>query len=96
MPISNFDRKERLLDGLKSSRANQTINDLDAIAGKFGCIYKTTTNNENRIYFAPYKDISMSMVIVAIPHSKHVKKKYVSKFIHMCEDIIEKELSERR
>lgn len=82
---------KRLLDRLKGSKNNQSINDLDNIATAFGCIIKTTKSNENRIYYAPYKEINPNRITVAIPHPRRtVLSVYVGKVTKMLEEIISK------
>ncbi len=90
--VESHDSKSlrKLLGGLKQARSSQRIRDLDDIAHEFGCRIETTSNDENRVYFPPYKD--MDLVNVAVPHRRGdtVLKTYVSRFIRMLEEIVDR------
>jgi len=91
--VADVDRVLRqLLDGLKRSKKNCTIGDLDTIAKEFGCTHETTSRHENRVYCPPYSD--MGLVNVAMPHHGKVKIQYVSRFIRMLEDILDRRLEQ--
>ena len=90
-PVS-LNEKRRLLTEFKRSRGNKKIRDLEDISGAFGCGWKITEKSENQIFVPPYRHINV--VNVAIPHSdQDVLKKYISRFVHMLEDILDYEAS---
>lgn len=87
-----LNEKKRLLDQFKRSRGNKKIRDLEDIAKVFGCTWTITEKHENQIFRPPYKHINV--VVAAIPHSnKDVLKGYISRFVHMLEDILDYETS---
>lgn len=90
-PVSLND-KRRLLEQFKRSRGNKKIHDLEDIAETFGCTWKINEKNENETFIPPYRHINV--VVVAIPHSnKDVLKVYISRFVHMLEDILDHEMT---
>ena len=90
--VASHDSKylRRLLRGLKQAKGSQRIRDLDNIADEFGCRFGTTSSDENRVYYPPYKD--MGLVNVAVPHRRGdtVLKTYVSRFTGMLEEIADR------
>jgi hypothetical protein len=90
-PVS-LSEKRRLLEQFKRSRGNKKIRDLENIAEAFGCTWKINEKHENQTFIPPHKRINV--VVVAIPHSNNdVLKGYISRFVHMLEDILDYEAS---
>lgn len=88
MATDDLAKLKKLVADLRRAKNNQAIKDLDAVADEFGCFTQTTEDDENRIYYAPFKELNPARVTVAIPHRGKVKLPYVVRFIRMLENVI--------
>lgn len=89
---NDIKKLKRVVRDLRSAKNNQTIKSLDKIAELFGCEIDTNSANENRLYYAPFKDLQHARAAVAIPHGgkAEVLSAYVGKLLTMLNEIIER------